>query len=78
MNGDKSPADIVMLIAAGFTVLVMGFFLFPGINTEVTGVSTTGWLSLVRGIKTLFPYIFLGAVLFGIFWMWKGHGSSNG
>lgn len=77
---DKVPASILVIILAVILVAV-GFALFPHLNTEVLGVSTTieggiGWnTDILEGVHDFIPFAFGLAILYVIFLAWSRRGS---
>ena len=66
----RNPADVIGIVVILFIVGVVGFFLFPGLHTEIKAVDTTGWNVLAAGVVALLPYAFLGGMAVGALWLW--------
>jgi len=65
---------IILFAIIAFIVIVLGGNLFPGINTQVTGMSTAnmGFIQIV--IHRATPYAWLLAIPLGIYFLFKGKG----
>jgi hypothetical protein len=66
----KIFAAVVVLV-----LVVLGFFLFPGMNNMIQGMNTAGFGYILRGESTLMPYIFIGGILLTAFLLFKHAGS---
>ena len=69
-----NPAGAVKAVIIIFIIFVFGFFLFPGVHTEILTVDTTGWNKLAAGVVAILPYAFIGGVFIGIIWLWQKRG----
>ena len=62
----------------GFSVVILGLFLFPNLHSVVIGIDTSQGGYIENGIHTLIPYAFLGAIGIGIWTILKGRSGGGG
>lgn len=67
----SNPSKGILVVICGFAAIVLGFFLFPELHTEILAVDTTGWNDIVAGIVAIFPYAFICGIFLGILWLWR-------
>lgn len=73
-----NPTDWIKAFVICFILLVLGFYLFPGVHTEMIMTSSantteniTGWNKIAIAEHSLYPYAFIGGIFFVIFLVWQ-------
>lgn len=75
MNNGNPAVWFIMFCIIALVLTMVGFFIFPSLNTVIQGIDTTGWNKITAGIHSLFPFAFIGGIFFTLIWMWaKRHG----
>lgn len=71
----SNPGWHVLAVIIAIVIFAIGLGMTPTIETVVGDIDTTGWNAIVAAITDLMPYIFLGGIVLGIIWLWKGRSS---
>ena len=70
----NNPADFIKVAIIIGIVVVLGFFLFPDMHTQIKALDTSEFNLIAAGVVALLPYAFIAAMFIGFAWLWHGRG----
>lgn len=65
-----NPVGWIEAIIIGFVILILGFYLFPGVNTQIASTNTTGWNAIAAATHSLTPFFWIGGVFLAMMVIW--------